>query len=102
VNGPIRADLLGRLAKQLAMLLEARQEELGFIRIARQEAILGDQPAVHFAIPELAAKLSVMGFGFGATNNGGVRFKQAHHLAGGRDRQTFEYALPGLVDDLAH
>src|SRR3970282_2314308 len=83
VNAPITADLLGRFAKQLAVTLHTGNQILGFVRIAHQEAVLANQPALDFPIPNLAPELSLFRFSFAATDNRRVRFKQTHDLVAG-------------------
>lgn len=80
VNAPIAADVPGWFAQHLLVMLKTGQEELDFVWIANQEAILRNQSAVHFARPQLAAKLGLFRFSFAPTNDGRVRLKQAHHL----------------------
>src|SRR5215211_1012175 len=70
VHAAIASDFLGWLAEQLAVMAEARDQELCFIRVALQEAIFANQSSIDFAIPNLATELGLFGFGFAAADQG--------------------------------
>src|SRR3989304_1081856 len=102
VNAAIAANFLGRFTKHPAVMLEAGDQELRFIRVALQQAIFTDQAAVDFGIPDLAPKLGLFGFGFAAANQGGMGLKETEHLIAGGRRLPMQDSLLGLVDDLLH
>src|SRR3974377_1316836 len=93
VDPPIATDFTWRFTKQPTMHFQTGQQFRRIRRIARQDAILADQAAIHFSIPNLVPELGVLRLGFAATNDGGVRLEQTDHFVGGRDGLTAAGAL---------
>src|SRR3972149_6617672 len=102
VNAAIAAHFLRRFTKHLAVIAEAGEQKLGFIRVALQKGVFADQTALNFGIPNLATKLRVFRFGFAATDEGGMGFKEAQHLIAGGRRLPVQDSRLGLGDDLLH
>src|SRR5512136_2428805 len=102
VDAAIAADLPRGFAKQPAMPFQGRPQLLGIGRIAGQDAILADQPALDLGVPNLVPELGLLWFGFAPTNDGGVGLEQTDHLVAGRDRLAVQDPLSGLLDHPLH
>ena len=73
IDPAIAAHFTRGFAELTPMGFQTGLELLGIRRIAGQNAILADQAAIDFGVPDLVTELGVFGFGFAATNDGGVR-----------------------------
>src|SRR3972149_8949727 len=82
------------------MSFQTGQQLIGIGWIAGQNAILADQAAVNFSVPDLVTELGVFGFGFAPANDGRVRFKQADHCLTRGHGDFFYNALSRLPDHL--
>jgi len=88
------------MPKELAMMLQTDRPLILIVRgTAGQDAILTDQTAVHFTVPDLASEFGVAWGRFAALDDGRMRFEQADHLFRGRHRLALEHAARRLRDD---
>jgi hypothetical protein len=70
--------------------------------IAHEQAILRDNPAIDFAVPEFASKFSFLWGCFAPLNNRGVWLKQTDDLFGCGHRLVPEDPSCRLLNHLAH
>jgi len=85
------------------MMLQAGSPLILIVRgIAGQEAILTDQAAVHFTVPDLAPEFGVARRRFAALDDGRMRFEQTDHLVRGGHRLTLEHPARRLRDYPLH
>ena len=93
---------LGRMPKQFPMVFQARTPLRLVGRIAGENAILGDEAAIDFTVPELAAKFGFTRGRFAPLDNGRVRLKQTHDLFWRRHRLVLQDPPRGLLNHAAY
>ena len=77
-------------------MAQAGEQQRRFIGIALQQAIVAHQPSVDLGIPDFATELGLFGFGFAATDQGGMGLKQAQHFIAGGRRLAMQDSLLGF------
>lgn len=90
------------MPKQFPMVFQTGLP-LGIVRrITDEQAILGNDAAIDFAIPELASKFIFLGWRFAPLNNRGMRLKQADDLFRCGHRLVLEDSPGRLLNHLTH
>src|SRR5258707_2911467 len=92
---------MGRLIKNLAVMVQAGLELVGIGWVTRQDSVATDEAALHLVEPHDATKLDVFA-DFAFADDGSVGLKQADEFIASRDALPLKHPALGLAHDLLH
>ncbi len=102
IHAAIRCCDLGRMAKQFLVVFQTSAPLLVIARIALQNPILTNNPAVHFTIPQFASELGFVWGALASLNNGRMGLEQTDNFLRRGHLLFCKHALGGLVKHLPH